>query len=111
MFAGVAASSMPTVKLFFYRQNFSFPSFGSAWKSSFSQLIKSSKREQIPEDDPGLTWGIGKTRTHTTTAHGTYKMRDLESGGVAKKTNRGRDEGSQIFLTQNVSVTREMGSD
>lgn len=68
-----------------------------------SHLVKSTKREQIPDDNPSLTWEMGKTVAHVAPVRdrGAYMMRDLESGGI----NKVKDGHSQIHLTRDVSVT------
>lgn len=96
IFAGVAASSMPTVKQFFNRQNFSLKSWGLSIKSSLPYLRSSSAR--VP----------GGSNTHAAQDHGGLRMKDLESDGyehIGAKARRAGD--SQIRLTQDISVTRE----
>ena len=107
MFAGVAASSMPTVKQFFSRQKFSLASWKSALKSSLTHLISNSARVKIPDHNPSFRgWDAGNM--HTSTNRAGFRMRDLESGGGERKATRVPGEGgSQILLTQDISSIQE----
>lgn len=107
MFAGVAASSMPTVHQFFVRRNFSLTSWGSSLKSRLTHLLDSSAREKISYNDPSFT-GWGRSDTHTSGDSERFKMRDLESDGCKHTTTKApRAENSQIHLTQDISITQE----
>ena len=89
MFAGVAASSMPTVRLFFSRQNFSLSSCGSFLKT-------------------GLTRLPGRSIIRPLDNREGHKMKDLESDGCEPKAVKASPvEYTQIHLTQDSSVTQE----
>lgn len=89
MFAGVAASSMPTVKLFFGRQNFSLSSCGSFLKAGLTRLL--GRSVTIPLDN-----------------REGHKMEDLESDGCERKAAKTSPvEDTQIHLTQDSSFTEE----
>ena len=66
MFAGVAASSMPTVRLFFSHQNYSLSSYGSSLKTGFMRLL-------------------GRSVTRFLNNREGRKMKDLESNGRERK--------------------------
>lgn len=105
MFAGVTASSMPTVKQFFTRQDFSLMSWTSSVKSSLTHLLSSSAREKLDDDNPNSTnWGGSKT--HTLEDHEAFRMRDLKAGSCERKTVKAHRTGdSQIYFTTDISVT------
>jgi len=111
MFAGVAASSMPTVNRFFTRQNFSLTSLKSSLKSSLTYLLSSSIREKLPDYNPSFTdWG--GSNTHTSEDREGCRMQDLESDGCDRKAAKAPRVGdSQIHLTQDISVTQEQLDD
>ena len=89
MFAGVAASSMPTVKLFFSRQNFSLRSCRSCLKT-------------------GLTRLLGRSITRPLDNREGHRMKDLESAGWEHKAAKASPvEDMQIHLTQDSSYTQE----
>lgn len=105
MFAGVAASSMPTVHQFFARHNFSLRAV--KWSSLKSILIHSpfgSAKEKLRDSDQSLTeWS--KNSKHPSKGRKGTKKNDLESESYERKTSR--LENSQIRLTRDVIVTRE----
>lgn len=102
MFAGVTASSMPTVKQFFTRQDFSLMSWTSSVKSSLTHLLSSSAREKRDDDNPNSTnWGGSKK--HPVEDHEAFRMK---SGSCERKTVKAHRTGdSQIYLTTDISVT------
>ena len=107
MFAGVAASSMPTVHQFFVRKNFSFlPWKLSFWSSSsrFLSRLRGSNREKASCDSATFTdptvrgWASSEA----------YRLEDVEKEGPKDKTAASvQTEDSQIHLTRDVFVTRE----
>ena len=107
MFTGVAVSSMPTVKQFFSRQDFSIIASGSSLKSSLSHLLSSPARGKFPNDGHSFTaWGTRNSEPFK--HHEELRMRDLEPiYGQHKVGKVPREEVSQIHLTQDISVTRE----
>ena len=89
MFAGVAASSMPTVKLFFSRQNFSLGSCRSCLKT-------------------GLTRLLGRSITRPLDNREGHGMKDLESAGCERKAAQASlVEDMQIHLMQDSSYSQE----
>lgn len=97
MFAGVAACSMPTVKLFFTRQDFSLGSWRSSLKSSVTHLVGSFARVKLPDYN---LMGWGGSNTHTFDNRRGSRMTDLESDGCERKAARTPPVGdSQIHLT------------
>ena len=89
MFAGVAASSMPTVKQFFSRQNFSLSSCWSSLKTGRTRLL-------------------GRSITRPLDNREGHKMKDLESDGCERKAVKASpEEDMQIPLTQDTSYTEE----
>ena len=107
MFAGVAASSMPTVRQFFASQNISLPSWTSRMKSSLTYLLRSSAREKLPDHNPGVTeWG--RNNLHTSDDHERFRMKNLNPDGSERKPAKPTRAGdSQIRLTQYISVTQD----
>ena len=86
MFAGVAASSMPTVKSFFSNQNFSLGSCGLSLKT-------------------GLTRLLGRNVTRSLDNREGHKMKDLESDGRERRAaNASPVEDIQIYLTQDSQI-------
>lgn len=107
MFAGVSASSMPAVKQFFRRQNFSPRSWKWALKSNSTSR---SAREKITERSPRFMELGGDT--HAAKASAESWAKDLESGGGERGwVKASRPEGSQILLTRDISVIQEQLSD
>ncbi|KAL9126710.1 MAG: hypothetical protein Q9175_007876, partial [Cornicularia normoerica] len=89
MFAGVAASSMPTVKQFFCRQNLSLTSWRSSVKFRLSHLLSSSVRVKLTDENPSFTdWG--GIDTHAPEDHEGLRMEDLESDGYERKAAKAR---------------------
>lgn len=89
MFAGVAASSMPTVKQFFSRQNLSLTSWRSSVKFRLSHLLSSSVRVKLTDENPSFTdWG--GIDTHAPEDHEGLRMKDLESDGYERKAAKAR---------------------
>ena len=107
MFAGVAASSMPTVRQFFAGQNISFLSWTSSLKSSLTHLLRSSAREKLPDHNPSVTeWG--RNNLHTSEDHERFRMKSLNPDGSERKPAKPTRAGdSQIRLTQDISITQE----
>ena len=105
MFAGVAASSMPTVNQFLTRQNLTLMSWTSSLKSSITHLLSSSKLVKLSDNDSNITaWGRGNT--HNSETHGAFTMKDLKSNDDVRKAAKiSRMEDSQIRLTHDISVT------
>ena len=85
MFAGVAASSMPTVRQFFASQDISLPSWTSPLKSSFTYLLRSSAREKIPDHNPSVTEWAGNN-LHTSEDHDRLRMEKSEPGWFRART-------------------------
>lgn len=107
MFAGVAASSMPTVHQFFTRQNFSL---ASRWLSLKSSLIGSKsgvvQMKASNHDFNIKNWGNNKL--HSSQNRKGIKKRDLESDGCERNTVEASSMGnSQIHLTHDISITEE----
>lgn len=107
MFAGVAASSMPTVHQFFTHQNISLMSWTSSLKSSLRHLLSSSAQERLPDYNPSVTeWG--GSNTHTSEDRERFRMKSLNQDGSERKAAKAPKAGdSQICLTQNISITQE----
>lgn len=107
MFAGVAASSMPTVHQFFASQNILLPSWTSSLKSSLTNILRSSAREKLPDHNPSVTeWG--NSNSHTSDDHERFKMKSLNPDGSGRKLARPARAGdSQIRLTQDISITQD----
>lgn len=107
MFAGVAASSMPTVHQLFTRQNISLMSWTSSLKSSLTHLLSSSTRERLPDYNPSVTeWG--GSNTHSSEDRERFRMKSLNQDGSERKEAKAPKAGdSQICLTQNISITQE----
>ena len=103
MFAGVAASSMPTVHQFFTRQNFSLASKWASLKSSLKYQPNSSTQIKLSEHNPGATrWAESNTRTFED-GEGTRRQ-DLESNGYGPETVKSPRMGNpDIHLTRNMS--------
>ena len=86
MFAGVATSSMPTVKLFFSNQKFSLGSCGLSLKT-------------------GLTRLLGRSITRSLNNREGHKMKDLESDGCERRAAKASPvENMQIYLTQDSQI-------
>ena len=82
MFAGVAASSMPTVRLFFSHQNYSLSSCGSSLKTDFTRLL-------------------GRSATRLLNNREGHKMKDLESNDCERKAAKVSPAGiTDSFSTQ-----------
>ncbi len=107
MFAGVAASSMPTVYQFFTRQNTLLMSWTSSLSSSLTHLLRSSAREKLPDHNPSVTeWG--RSNTHTSEDRERFRMKSLNPGGSERKAAKAPRAGdSQIRLTQEISIIQE----
>ncbi|CAD6566657.1 MAG: hypothetical protein ASARMPREDX12_008782 [Alectoria sarmentosa] len=104
MFAGVIASSMPTVKQFFSRQIFSLTSLNF---SSIGHLRSRSARVKLSDDDPSFT-GWGGSNTHTSEGREGFRMKGLESDGYKQKVEKApRVRDSKIYLTRDISNARE----
>ena len=104
MFAGVIASSMPTVKQFFSRQIFSLTSLNF---SSIRHLRSRSARVKLSDDDPSFT-GWGGSNTHTSEGREGFRMKGLESDGYKQKVEKApRVRDSKIYLTRDISDTQE----
>ena len=106
MFAGVAASSMPTVRQYFASQNFVLPSWTSSLRSSLTHLLRSSAREKLPDHNSSVTeWG--RKNLHPSEDHEKFRMKSLNPDGSERKQakpNRAGD--SQIRLTHEISITQ-----
>ena len=105
MFAGVAASSMPTVHQFFVRKNISLFSLTSSLKSSFKQLRSGSGQEKLSDHD-SRSRGREDSNLHgsgTCVVHG----KDTADQVDFDRKNMGD---SQIRLTQHITVTQEKRS-
>ncbi|MCJ1400967.1 hypothetical protein MMC11_004178 [Xylographa trunciseda] len=111
MFAGVAASSMPTVNQFFTSQNSLITSWRSSLKHSFTHLLTGSTREKLPDHNSNFTdWGEGSTRISKGSEG--MRMKDLKSNGYERNAVEAPRMGSsQIRLTQDISVTQEQLDD
>lgn len=108
MFAGVAASSMPTVSQFFTRQSLSLTSL----KSTLTHLLSSSSaRMKLPENSPSFTdWG--GSNTHTSEDREGCRMKHLGPDGCARKAAKAPRVGeSLIYLTHDISITQEQLDD
>ena len=104
MFAGVTASSMPTVKQFCTRQNFSLTSWTSSLKIRFTRLRSSPATVKLPDHDPSFPdWGGSDRGIRGDDER--FRMRDLESDGCERKAAKAsRVEAPRIHLTQDISV-------
>lgn len=111
MFAGVAASSMPTVHLFFTRQNFSLASRWSSLKSRLTRSPSSSAQVKLPDYNPSSKNWAGSS-THTSEGRKGTRRQDLESDGCERNAVKASRVGnSQIRLTQDISITHEQRDD
>ena len=101
MFAGVAASSMPTVHQFFNRQNFSLASLWSSLKSRLTHSHTNGTKTKLPNDLPGfleLSEGGKVVRTKD-------PMYDASGRKLHKASS------TQIHLTQEILITQEQHKD
>lgn len=108
MFAGVAASSMPTVHQFFKRQNFSLASLWSSLKSNLLHSHSNGTKTKLPNDLPGFQelseGGFQRSKGHK----GIGKNNpDYDASG--RKVNKASS--TQIHLTQEILVTQEQHKD
>ena len=105
MFAGVAASSMPTVHQFFASQNMLLTSWTSSLKSSLTHLLRNSAREKLPDHNPSVTeWG--SSNLYNSEDHERLRMKSLHPDGSERKPAKPTRTGdSQIRLTQDISIT------
>lgn len=109
-FAGVAASSMPTVHQFFSQWSFSLASWKSSLKSNLIHLPGRNKREKLSDDhQPGFTaWpgdDVGGSRGHKGAR---MNGLDLTAYDRLEPGNpRVADPESQIHLSHFITVTRE----
>ena len=105
MFAGVAASSMPTVHQFFASQTISLMSWTSSLRSSLNNLLRSSTREKLSDHNYNIT-ELGRSNLPIPEDRERFKMKSLNPDGSERKvTIVPRAEDSQIHLTQNISIT------
>ena len=105
MFAGVAASSMPTVHQFFTSQNTSLMSWTSSLRSSLTHFLRSSSREKLSDHYHGATEWEG-SNMHTSEDRERFRMKSLNlDGSERKEAKTPWAEGSQIRLTENLSIT------
>ncbi|MCJ1379010.1 hypothetical protein MMC17_002109 [Xylographa soralifera] len=111
MFAGVAASSMPTVNQFFTRQNFPLRSWRSSLKSSLTRLLSSFARVKSLNRNSSFTdWG--RSNTHISKDPEGFRMKDLKSNGYEHKAAKAPRMGdSQIHLTEDIPITQEQLND
>ena len=107
MFAGVAASSMPTVNQFFTHQSFPLKSWRSSLRSSLTHLLSSSARVKLPGRNSSFTdWD--QSNTHTSKYREGFKLEDLKSDGYEGKAAKDPRMGdSEIHLTEDRSTTHE----
>lgn len=111
MFAGVAASSMPTVHQFFTRQNFSLASRWSSLKFSLAHSPSRSTQVKLPDYNPTSKDWVGSS-THTSKGREGTRRQDLESDGCERNAVKASRMGnSQIRLTQDISITQEQRDD
>ena len=107
MFAGVSASSMPTVNQFFTRQKYSLTSWTSSLKSSLTHLLSSSPREKLTGYDHSFPERAG-TSTNISGDHQGLRLKDLEVNGSKRKAAKpSRTEDSQIHLTEDISIVHQ----
>jgi hypothetical protein len=101
MFAGVAASSMPTVHLFFSHRKFPLWSWHLSVISSLLRLTSRSNGEKIPgeNDQPGS----GGVNMHSFGNGEGFMMETVKTDG----REPGMVGDSQIYLTHDVTVTEE----
>ena len=84
MFAGVAASSMPTVNQFFTREKFLFKSWRSSLRPRLTHLLSRSRSVKLLDYYPSFTnWGGSKT--HTSEDREGFRMNDLELNSCERK--------------------------
>lgn len=107
MFAGVAASSMPTVHQFFHRRNISLLSLGVSLKTILTNLLPISSRGDLSDKSHHYSYrGEGKLKISTD--YKAFRMRDLESGDGERKTARkGRSTESERHITRDTSIAQE----
>ena len=107
MFAGVTASSMPTVNQFFTRQRSLLASWTSSLKSSLSHLLSSSPREKLTGYSPSFTERAGSIADTSGDRQG-LKLKDLEVDGCKRKAAKPPPVGdSQIHLTEEITIAHE----
>ena len=107
MFAGVAASSMPTVHMFLAGRKFSLVSWRPLAKLSFRRLLNISTRENLPEHNANLANLRGRGTAGPENVCET-QMTSLSSDDYERKEAKIPQSGdSQIYLTHGISVTRD----
>ncbi|PQE16342.1 hypothetical protein CJF32_00006214 [Rutstroemia sp. NJR-2017a WRK4] len=104
MFAGVAASSMPTVHKFFSHRNFSLWSWQPSLKASLLRLASRSKGEKLPTDSDRP---VGGAIMHSSGNGECFMMKAVKRDGLEREMVGD----SQIYLTRDVTVTQEQLSE
>ncbi|KAL9609613.1 MAG: hypothetical protein Q9167_005637 [Letrouitia subvulpina] len=113
MFAGVAASSMPTVHQFLHRQNISVVAWISSWKSNLTRTRSSSAHGRLPDDNKFVLNQSRSVSRKTSEAYQDFRTKSVEMENRHGKASQDSWTGdSQIRLTHDISVSREirMGS-
>ncbi|KAI9656910.1 MAG: hypothetical protein M1821_003549 [Bathelium mastoideum] len=110
MFAGVTASSMPTVTQFFSRQNFSIASWASSLRSNITRLLSLSEQAsgKRPAEDELIVRVWGRSNWQAYGDDKPLRMKNLISGGykppMPTRTTQASD--SQVELTRTASATQ-----
>ena len=106
MFAGVAASSMPTVSQFFTLKAPMFASQAGALKSSLASLFSSSSQEKSRAKSE--VTGLSHSAIQASWESKRYSIGDIESAHPKAEDSRHSSlPHSQILLTKDVVISEE----
>lgn len=108
MFAGIAASSMPTVHQFFTRQNFSLGSRWSSLKSSLLHSQSNAAQNKLSSHHPSFM-ELGGGSIQSSEGCKQSKRKDVEHDARGRKAKTASS--TQIHLTLDISVTEERQND
>lgn len=107
MFAGVAASSMPTIHQFFVHRNFRPTSWRPTWRYGRTYIMNGSTKMKLSDYTPSFrSWGKNSMQASNNREH--FRMNDLESNSCECKAAKPPSVAdSRVRLTRDVSVIHE----